>query len=112
MMLLLKKLKHGLIITVMSELCHIVPSDTLEFLPEGCRSCPLARFTLEQMMAGGENPASVLADIQANCTGWLDDQEPMESVLGTETDGDILDAMAIAIDDNCPYEAAVIKGSR
>ena len=90
----------------MSELSYAIPFEIFDALPQQCRFCPIARFTLAQMIDTGSNPEHVVADIQAHCSGWLGDELPVGGALGSE--GDVLDLVELAIEDNCPYEIGKI----
>lgn len=85
----------------MSELANPIPPEFLDMLEEGCRNCPIARFTLETAITSGEDPAPLAENIKENCTGWRSEDDPHETILGT--DGDRAHVMDAAINENCPY---------
>ncbi len=85
----------------MSEAPKLSFPELIDMLPEGCRGCGVARFTLEQVVKTDQDPIAVVDDIKENCSGWQSDEEPHENFLAAG--GNPALSLATAIEENCPY---------
>ncbi len=92
----------------MNEVDNLLTQEIIDLLPEGCRDCSVARFTMQSTVTFkdtlGKDPAEVAEHIRENCSGWQGEEGPPENVV--RAFGQPALALSAMIEENCPYSQA------
>lgn len=90
-----------------------IPQEIIDLLPEGCRDCPVALFTLQGIIAFqdtlGEDPADTARNIADKCDGYQGDEPPLKV---TEAEGRPVVMTAALTDENCAYSQTILDRRR
>jgi hypothetical protein len=90
---------------IMNGLDNTLSQEIIDMLPEGCRDCSVARFTMQSMVTLedtlGKSPAEVAEHIRQNCSGWQGEEGPPENIV--RAFGQPALALSAMIEENCPY---------